>query len=46
VTGRADSPTEDAVSSTSMTRSAHTAARGTMIAMKVAIMTAIRICIR
>ena len=46
MTGRTGGATEDSVSSTSTIRSAHTAARGTMIAMKVAIMTAIRICIR
>ncbi len=45
VTGAAGR-TDDAVSSTSTIRSAHTAARGIIIAMKVAIMTAIRICIR
>ena len=38
--------TDDSVSSTSLMRSAQTAARGTMIAMKVAIITDIRICIR
>ena len=37
---------DDRVSSTSTMRSAHTAARGIIIAMKVAIMTAMRICSR
>ena len=36
----------DSVSSTSPIRSAQTAARGTITSMKVAIMTAIRICMR
>ena len=38
--------TEDSVSSTSPIRSAQTAARGIMIAMNVAIITDMRICIR
>jgi hypothetical protein len=46
VTGRVGGTTDDDVSSTSPIRSAHTAARGTMISMKVAIMTDMRICIR
>ena len=46
VIGRGGGATEGSVSSTSAMRSAQTAARGTMMAMKVAIMTAIRICIR
>ena len=44
--GGAGGATEDSVSSTSTMRSAQTDARGTMIAMNVAIMTAIRICMR
>ena len=46
VTGSAGGVTDDSVASTSSMRSAHTAARGTIISMKVAIMTDIRICIR
>ncbi len=46
VTGRCGGTTDDSVSSTSTIRSAQTAARGTIISMKVAIMTDIRICIR
>ena len=46
VTGSSAARTDDGVFSTSPIRSAHTAARGTRTAMKVAIITAIRICIR
>ncbi len=46
VTGLLGATTDDGVSSTSWIRSAHTAALGTMIAMNVAIITAIRICVR
>ena len=46
VTGSAAGTTDESVSSTSSMRSAQTAARGTIISMKVAIMTAIRICMR
>ena len=46
VTGAAGGCTDPRVSTTSMMRSAHTAARGIMIAMNVAIMTAMRICRR
>ena len=46
VTGSAGGTTEESVSSTSTIRSAHTAARGIIIIMKVAIITDIRICIR
>ena len=46
VTGLAGGTTLDSVSSTSSIRSAQTSARGIMTNMKVAIMTAIRICIR
>ncbi len=43
---RAAATTVDSVSSTSWMRSAQTAARGTIMNMKVAIITAIRICMR
>ena len=46
VTGAAGGATDDSVPSTSWIRSAHTAARGTMMSMKVAIITDIRICNR
>ncbi len=46
VTGSAGGVTEVSVSSTSTIRSAQTAARGTIISMKLAIITAIRICTR
>ena len=46
VTGCSGAATDDGVSSTSLMRSAHTAARGAMTATKVAIMTDIRICTR
>ncbi|GAB3807610.1 hypothetical protein GCM10027605_38260 [Micromonospora zhanjiangensis] len=46
VTGRSGGRTVESVSSTSLIRSAQTAARGTMISMKVAIITDIRICMR
>ena len=46
VTGLVGSTTELSVSSTSVIRSAQTAARGIITAMKVAIITDIRICIR
>jgi hypothetical protein len=46
VTGRAGGATDGSVSRTSVIRSALTAARGTIMSMKVAIMTAIRIWIR
>ena len=46
MTGSAAGTTDDAVSSTSWMRSADTAARGTSTAMNVAIITAIRICVR
>ena len=46
VTGFTGGTTLESVSSTSWMRSAHTSARGTMTNMNVAIMTAIRICIR
>jgi hypothetical protein len=46
VTGSRGGTTEDSVSSTSVSRSAHTAARGTRISMKVAIRMDMRICIR
>ena len=46
MTGAAGGAIEDSVSTTSMIRSAHTDARGIMIAMKVAIMTDIRIRVR
>jgi len=45
-TGAAAGTTEPSVSRTSMMRSAQTDARGIITAMKVAIMTAIRICTR
>ena len=45
-TGSAGGTTDESVSSTSSMRSAQTAARGTIMNMKVAIMTDIRICIR
>ena len=46
MTGSAGGTTDDSVSSTSAIRSAHTEARGTIISMKVAIITDIRICTR
>ena len=46
MTGSAGGTTDVSVSSTSPMRSAHTEARGTMISMKVAIITDIRICMR
>jgi hypothetical protein len=46
VTGSADGEMDSSVSRTSWIRSAHTAARGTIISMNVAIMTDMRICIR
>ncbi len=46
LTGCAGGRTLDSVSSTSPMRSAETVARGIITAMNVAIMTAIRICIR
>ena len=46
VTGLAGSATEDTVSRTSPIRSADTDARGIIIDMKVAIITAMRICTR
>ena len=45
-TGLLGGTTDESVSSTSVIRSALTAARGTMTAMKVAIITENRICIR
>ena len=46
VTGSAGRGTEVSVSSTSLTRSAQTAARGSIIIMNVPIITAITICMR
>ena len=46
VTGSAGGTTDDSVSRTSVIRSAHTAARGTIISMNIAIITDITICIR
>jgi hypothetical protein len=46
VTGTAGATTDDGVFSTPWIRSAHTAARGIIDAMNVAIITDIRICVR
>ena len=46
VTGSAGGTTDDSVSSTSVMRSAQTAARGTIISMNIAIITDMTICIR
>ena len=46
VSGSTGGTTDDSVSSTSVSRSAQTAARGTRTSMKVAIMIDMRICMR
>ena len=46
MTGSVGGTTEESVSSTSVMRSAQTAARGTIISMNIAIITDITICIR
>ena len=46
VTGSAGGTTDESVSSTSVIRSAHTEARGTIISMNIAIITDITICMR